>query len=79
MPCEKVNHVCDKAQYREASFLEKITLRLHIVYCKACRSYTKNNTKLTKILKRSNLKCLDKDSKESMKKTLKEAMKEHSV
>jgi len=79
MPCEKVNHVCDKAQYSEATFLEKITLGLHIMYCKACRSYTKNNTKLTKIVKKSSLKCLDKDCKENMKKELKKAMKEPSI
>jgi hypothetical protein len=79
MPCEKVNHVCDKAQYCEATFWEKIILNLHLVYCRACRKYTKNNSKLTQVVKHSKLECLDTACKENMKRKLKKAMEEQSV
>ncbi|XCF06140.1 hypothetical protein ABI125_15645 [Tamlana crocina] len=71
--------MCDKAQYCEATFWEKIVLNLHLVYCKACRKYTKNNGKLTKAVKSSKLNCLDEACKENMKKELKKAMEEQSV
>ncbi|WP_245234838.1 hypothetical protein [Tamlana crocina] len=79
MPCEKVNIMCDKAQYCEATFWEKIVLNLHLVFCKACRKYTKNNSKLTETVKNSKLNCLDKACKENMKKELKKAMEEQSA
>lgn len=52
LSCENANHTCDKAQYNDATILEKIKLTLHLIYCKACRQYTKDNTKLTKLITR---------------------------
>ena len=43
LKCDDANHVCDKSQYKEASFIEKIKLTFHLMYCKACRKYSKNN------------------------------------
>jgi hypothetical protein len=51
IPCNEANHVCDKTQYKEATLWEKIKLNIHLVYCRVCRKYTKNNAKLTKLLK----------------------------
>ncbi len=79
LPCEKANHLCDKAQYREVSLWEKIVLNFHLIYCRACRGYTKNNNKLTKAVKASKVDCLDEATKENMKKDLKRAMKEQST
>jgi len=53
MPCDEANHVCDKTQYSEATLWEKIILNLHLIYCRACCGYTKNNSKLTKAVKAS--------------------------
>ncbi|UKM65159.2 hypothetical protein GSB9_01721 [Flavobacteriaceae bacterium GSB9] len=79
MPCDKANHVCDKTQYRDASLREKLLLNIHLVYCKACRGYSKNNRKLTKAVKVSKVDCLDKNCKEHMKKELDKAIKEQSA
>ena len=53
LACTEANHVCDKSQYKEASFLEKIKLSIHLLYCKACRSYSATNKKLTDLISES--------------------------
>lgn len=68
--CDKANQVCDKSQYKEASFLEKLKLNIHLIYCKYCRKYSKNNAKLTKCMKNSNVNCLDNSVKQEMKKKI---------
>ena len=78
MPCDEANHVCDKTQYKEATLWEKIKLSIHLIYCRACRKYTKNNTILTKILTTSNVECLDKKCKDAMKKDFEKVLKEVS-
>ena len=78
MPCDEANHVCDKAQYKEATLWEKIKLNLHLIYCRACRKYTKNNATLTKTIQTSDVKCLDKKCKDTMKKGFEKALKETS-
>ncbi|GAA3616665.1 hypothetical protein Q4Q39_00945 [Flavivirga amylovorans] len=78
IPCDDANHVCDKTQYKEASLWEMIKLNIHLIYCRACRKYTKNNTKLTKAIKKSDVECLDKKSKLSMKLDFEKVLKEHS-
>jgi hypothetical protein len=65
--CESANHSCDKTQYNEASFWEKVKLTMHLIYCKACRKYTKNNGKLTHLINTSDVKCLDISEKDNLK------------
>ena len=60
--CDKACTTCDKAQYGEASFREKFCLLLHVIFCKSCREYVRNNRKLTKQV-HSKLKKLDPDIK----------------
>lgn len=76
IPCEEANHVCDKTQYKEATLWEKIKLNIHLIYCRACRKYTANNSKLTKVIKKSDVECLDKKRKDAMKKDFEKALKE---
>jgi hypothetical protein len=76
IPCNEANHVCDKTQYKEASLWEKIKLNIHLIYCKACRKYSKNNMSLTNTLKKAHVECLDKKCKESMKQELNKAIKD---
>ena len=78
IPCDEANHMCDKTQYKEATLWEKIILNIHLIYCRACREYTKNNTKLTKKIVESKVECLDKKCKESMKKNVDKALVEES-
>jgi hypothetical protein len=70
LPCEEANHVCDKSQYKEATFWEKVKLSIHLIYCKACRKYSGNNAKLTDVIKDNNVTCMDHNSKTKMQETL---------
>ena len=74
--CNEASHVCDKTQYKESSWWELFKLNLHLVYCKTCRKYTKNNAKLTEKIKKSNIQCLDKKCKDAMKQKLEKAIQE---
>ena len=74
MKCEDAKHTCDKKQYQEATLWEKVKLTFHIIYCRACRKYSANNNKLTQILKKSDIKALEKDEKTDLKKLLQEEM-----
>lgn len=49
--CDEATTICDKNQYGEASFMDKIKLSLHFLGCKICSLYTKQNTMLTKVYK----------------------------
>ncbi len=68
MKCEEANHVCDKNQYKEANFMERLWLVIHLLYCSACRKYSFNNNKLSKALKKSNIQTISQSDKEALKK-----------
>lgn len=68
--CEDASHICNKSQYKEASFWEILKLRLHILTCKACARFTKQNTMLTSLCERAGLDVLSENDKEAMKKNL---------
>jgi hypothetical protein len=67
LKCHEAEHVCDKNQYKEAGFWEKVVLTLHIAYCRACRKYTVNNSKLTKVMHNSQLQTVSPEEKEALK------------
>ncbi|WP_290702134.1 glycine dehydrogenase [Lacinutrix sp.] len=50
LSCDEANHTCDKTQYNDATIWEKIKLTFHLAFCGACRKYTQNNNKLTKLV-----------------------------
>lgn len=66
LECHEANHICDKNQYKEASFKEKLVLTLHLLYCRACRKYTSRNTKLTKLTKKPEVQTLDNSEKSKL-------------
>jgi hypothetical protein len=76
MSCDEAAMICDKNQYGEASFWDKFKLRIHILACKMCREYTKQNSLLTKAFnkKAKDLKekhiCMSTHDKESLKREL---------
>ncbi len=45
--CDEATTICNKNQYKEASFWELIQLNLHILRCKICGLYSKQNGKMT--------------------------------
>ncbi len=74
--CDEANHVCDKTQYKEASLWEKIKLNIHLIYCKACRKYTKNNTQLTNLVTKDPIK-MDPSVKENLKSAFEQELAKH--
>lgn len=64
--CEKSCYICDKSQYGEASFFSKLKLNIHLLYCKSCKKYSKQNTKLTKLVSESDLKAMCSERKKEM-------------
>lgn len=77
LPCSEANHVCDKSQYKESSFWEKVKLNIHLLYCKACREYSIQNSKLSSIITKSKVTCMDKKNKECLKSVFEKALKEN--
>jgi len=74
MKCKDANHVCDKSQYKESSFWEKIKLNFHLIYCRACRKYSARNGKLTNIMNESKIETIHTSDKNKMKEQLKKEM-----
>jgi len=68
--CEQAKVICNKKQYREASFLEKAQLMAHILFCKACYKFSQKNNRLTQIIYRADLHALSEAEKERMKQHL---------
>lgn len=67
LKCDEVAHVCDKNQYNEAGFGDKLMMKVHLLMCKLCRGYSNRNQKLTKTLNSANLKTLNSEEKEFLK------------
>tara|TARA_R100001369_G_scaffold11429_1_gene24904 strand:- start:31988 stop:32245 length:258 start_codon:yes stop_codon:yes gene_type:complete len=65
--CSEATFCCDKAQYKEASVSEKLKMLLHLIYCKKCKKYVKNNTKLTKLIEQSDIKTCTEEEKKAWK------------
>ena len=68
--CQNASHFSDKLQYEEASFWEKLKLKMHIAYCNRCRKYNTKNALMTKLFNNNTYKTLDlndlKDIKEKV-------------
>ena len=47
--CDEATTICDKNQYSEASFIEKLKLSIHFILCKHCKKYSAQNTLLSTI------------------------------
>lgn len=75
--CEEANHSCDKNQYNEATFWEKVLLNVHLIYCAACRKYSSRNGKLSKTMHKGDIKTMPKTDKEQLKKQLRQEMAKH--
>lgn len=75
LDCSEANHCCDKAQYEEASFMEKIKIHLHNFFCKPCKEYTDTNKKLSALVKKANLKTCTEEQKKSWKKEIEKEIK----
>lgn len=78
--CKEANEICNKSQYNESTFIERMKLQFHIAFCKACAKYTKQNVALTDIFKakamdcQNETHCMSDADKELLKEKLKEQM-----
>jgi len=68
--CDEAAIICNKKQYKEASFLEKIKLRFHLLICKTCTKFSKKNTEFTSLCDKAPLHTIPIREKEEMKKEL---------
>jgi hypothetical protein len=77
LTCDEATLICDKNQYKEATFWEKIKLNLHVFLCKKCGLYSKQNSIMTTCYKKhKNNKtmyndCLCEEEKKAMNKEFK--------
>jgi hypothetical protein len=74
--CDEATAICDKNQYGEATFYEKIKLNIHFIWCRVCILYTKQNMSLTKLYKKHSQSCkavkhcLTPEEKETIKRNI---------
>lgn len=69
--CDEAAILCNKAQYKEASFLDRLKLKFHLIMCKTCSAFTKKNTEFTTLCEKANLQGLSEQEKLKMKQQLK--------
>ena len=78
--CDEATTICDKSQYKEARFSDKLKLTMHMLMCKVCKCYSKQNNIMTKVFgaysedECKQEKCLCKKDKEKMEQEVKEKM-----
>lgn len=48
--CDDATTISDKKQYVEASLWERMRMSYHMLFCKNCRVYDKQNTIITKAI-----------------------------
>lgn len=65
--CEKAAQICNKKQYNEASFSERLQLLLHLLICKFCAQFSKKNKRLTQLCSEAQLKVLSVSKKQELK------------
>ena len=75
--CEEAMHICDKAQYDEASSWEKIKLNIRLSWCRITRAYFKRNSKLTEVVNNSKAECLKTEERSAMEKSFQKELAKH--
>jgi hypothetical protein len=65
--CDEAKIICDKSQYNESTFWERLRLGIRYAYCHITRSYVKRNKKLSNLVSDENVRCMNTDSKNELK------------
>jgi hypothetical protein len=77
LTCDQATTICDKSQYKEATFWEILKLNLHLFVCKKCGMYSNQNVIITKCIQKHKqalnkpTTCLCEKEKEQMETELK--------
>ncbi|WP_299102773.1 hypothetical protein [uncultured Winogradskyella sp.] len=72
--CDEAQHICDKAQYGEASGWERFKLNVRLIYCGITKNYSKKNQKLTENLEKADVKCLKTEERNKLEKHFNEEL-----
>lgn len=72
--CHEGKMLCDKNQYKETSFWEKVKLNFYLVVCGECRSYTSSNIKLSKAINSKKVQSVSSQEKDALKEKLEKAL-----
>ncbi|GGD29262.1 hypothetical protein [Hyunsoonleella pacifica] len=75
--CDEAKHICDKAQYDEASSWEKVKLNIRLSWCRITKAYYKRNTKLTEVLESAKTDSLHPEERKSMASKFQEELSKH--
>ena len=80
LTCDEATAICDKNQYGEASISEKISLTFHLLRCKYCKKYTKQNNLMTQLFGKFLTPCdeghtLSEEDKNQIEKNLQKQLK----
>lgn len=76
--CNEATTICDKSQYNECSFWEKLRLKWHFVKCNYCKTYVEQNKCMSSMYKlkateaKKKINCLTTLEKAALKKKLEE-------
>jgi len=68
--CNQGMMLCDKNQYKETSFLERVKLSFYLLVCSECRTYTSKNVKLSKAIKNPKVHSVSTPDKNALKERL---------
>ena len=63
---EQAKHICDKRQYGEATFPERVKLSIRIAWCRLTKAYSKKNNELTSTIKQADMSCLNQTEREKL-------------
>ena len=82
LTCDEATAICDKNQYGEASISEKISLTFHLLICKYCKKYTKQNNLMTRLFGQFLTHCdetheLSEEDKTEIEKNLQKELKKN--
>ncbi len=68
--CDEAAVICSKTQYREAGLWEGLQLRMHLLICKSCASFSRNNKQLSNLCDQAVIKTLTTEEKSRLKERL---------
>lgn len=74
--CEEAIHICDKAQYDEASWWEKIELKIRISWCHITKDYAQKNMRLSSFIKQHKVECLQRKERKQLQKEFEQQLKQ---
>lgn len=75
--CPEAKQICDKAQYKEATWWDRIRLNIRLLYCGVTQNYVKRNKKLTNLVTDKKVACMDKKQKQVLKTKISEHLQNH--